>query len=136
MKDEGYPIKLKHPYHQKGIIEICYSDQFVDDQSHGAVSFGDGIEECTRKLEVHGNLSNILLNASGGGDNFGKIVCYVVQQVPDNGEWRMLKEEENPELQVRIEDLDNGGFRFLQTLNHTKVHKIIGYTLNLTNDNT
>ena len=80
------------------------------DQSHGSVSFGDDIEECTRRLEVTRNLSNSLLQASGGGDNCGKSFCYLVQQVSENGAWKMMEEEVNPELQVIIEDLDNGGF--------------------------
>ena len=48
----------------------------------------------------------------------------------------MMEEEENPELQVRIEDLNNGGFRVLQRLDPIQIHKSLGYTLNLTNDNT
>ena len=102
MKDEGYPIKLKHPYHENGIIEIRYSDQFVDNQSSGAVLFGDDIKECTRKLEINGHFSNSILNASGGGYNFDKIFCYLIDQLPDIGGWKILNEEENPDIQVRI----------------------------------
>ena len=50
MKDKGYPIELDHPSRQKGTTEIHGIDQYVEDQSNGAVSFGDDIEECTRKL--------------------------------------------------------------------------------------
>ena len=116
MKDEGYPIKLEQPSRQKGTTSIHYSDQFVDDQSIRAVSIGDGMKDYKRTLEVNINLPNSLLNTIGGGDNFGKRFCHFFQQVLENGEWRNLEEEENPELQVRIEDLNNddGGFRVLR----------------------
>ena len=65
--EEGHPISLDHPSDHSEWRAIRYSDQFVDDQSNGAVYPGDDAEECTRKLEINANLSNSLLNASGGG---------------------------------------------------------------------
>ena len=69
MEEAGHPIKVEHPSRKEGTTSKRYIDQFVDDQSNGAVLFGDGIEECARKLEINGNLSNSSLNASGGGEN-------------------------------------------------------------------
>ena len=69
MEEAGHPIKIEHPSQKEGTTSTWYSDQFVDDQSNVEVLFGDGIEECERKLEMNGNLSNSLLHASRGGDN-------------------------------------------------------------------
>ena len=98
----------------------------MDDQSNGAVLYGDGIEECARKLEINGNLSNSLLNASGGGDNIDKSYCYLIEQVPEEGEWRMLDENENPDIQVRIKDLDNGGNSVLKRINPSEYRRTLG----------
>ena len=72
MEEAGHHMEIEHPSRKEGKASKRYSDQFVDDQSNGAVLYGDGIEECARKLEINGNLSNSLLNASGGGNNIDK----------------------------------------------------------------
>ena len=51
---------------------------------------------------MNGNLSNSLLNASGGGENIDKSYCYLIEQVSEDGEWRMLDENDNPDIQVRL----------------------------------
>ena len=48
----------------------------------------------------------------------------------------MLEEAENPDIQVRIEDLDNGGHIILKRINRKEVRRTLGYNLNATNDNT
>ena len=75
MDDIGNPIQIEHPYQLEGTTTKRYRNQFVDDQLNGAVLFGDEIEGCVRKLEINGNLSNSLLNASVGGDNIDKSYC-------------------------------------------------------------
>jgi hypothetical protein len=136
MEEAGHPMEFEHPSRKEGTTSKRYSDQFVDDQSNGAVLYGDGIEECAIKLEINGNLSNSLLNASGGGDNIDKIYCYLIEQVSEDGEWRMLDENENPDIQVRIEYLDNGGNSILKRINPSEYRRTLGYNLNATNDNT
>jgi hypothetical protein len=84
-EEAGHPIEIEHPSRKEGTTSKRYSDQFVDDQSNGAVLYGDSIEECARKLEINGNLSNSLLNASGGDDNIDKSYCYLIEQVPEDG---------------------------------------------------
>ena len=81
-------------------------DQYVDDQSNGAVKAGEDAAECFRKLEENANLSNDLLNASGGGDDFLKSFCYIIEQVPmeDGNGWRILSTGENPDYQVKVRD--------------------------------
>ena len=44
--------------------------------------FGDGIEECERKLEHNTHILNILLNVSEGGENFDKRFCDLFEEVP------------------------------------------------------
>ena len=48
----------------------------------------------------------------------------------------MLDENENPDIQVRIDDLDNGGNSVLKRINPNKFRITLGYNLNSTNDNT
>ena len=48
----------------------------------------------------------------------------------------MLDENENPDIQVRIEDLDNGGNSVLKRINPSDYRRTLGYNLNATNDNT
>ena len=48
----------------------------------------------------------------------------------------MLKETENPDIQVRIEHLDNGGQRILKCINPNEIRRTLGCNLNTTNDNT
>lgn len=97
---------------------------------------GDDAEECTRKLEINANLSNSLLNASGGGDNFLKSFWYLVEQVPEDGAWRTLSMEENPDRIIQVEDHDNGGvLRILERKEVTQVHRTLGYNLNLVESN-
>ena len=48
----------------------------------------------------------------------------------------MLQEDQNPDIQVRIEDFDNGGHRVLKYINPNEVHGILGRHLNITNNNT
>ena len=62
----------------------CTIDQCVDDQSNGAVKVGDDTAKCVCKLEDNANLSNDLLNSSGGGGNFLKCFCYIIEQVPED----------------------------------------------------
>jgi hypothetical protein len=57
MEEYGHPIEIEHPSQKEGTTFTRYIDQFVDDQSNGAVLFGDGIEEGARKLQINGNLS-------------------------------------------------------------------------------
>ena len=71
-------------------------------------------------------MSNSLLNASGGGDNIDKSYCYLIEQVSEDGEWRMLDETENPDIQVRIDDLDNGGSSVLKRINPNKFRRTLG----------
>ena len=58
MEEAGHPIEIEHPSRKEGTTSKLYSDQFVDDQLNGVVLYGDGIEECARKLEINGNMSN------------------------------------------------------------------------------
>ena len=120
MEEAGHPIEIEHLSQKEGTMSTRYIDQFLDGQSNGSVIFGDGIKECARKLEINGNLSNSLLNASGGGDNIDKSYCYLIEQVSEDGEWRMLGENENPDIQVRIEDLYNGCNSALKRINPSK----------------
>ena len=80
--DKGHPIEFEHCSGDPVRRASRTLDQYVDDQSNGAVKAGDGAAECVRKLEENANLSNDLLNASGGGDNFLKSFCYIIEQVP------------------------------------------------------
>ena len=48
----------------------------------------------------------------------------------------MLDETENPDIQVRIDDLDNGGNSLLKLINTSEYRRMLGYNLNATNDNT
>ena len=70
---------------------------------------GDDAEEYTRKLEINVKLSNSLLNASGGGDNFKNIFWDLVEQVPEYGVWRTMFMEENPDRIIQVVDHDNDG---------------------------
>ena len=47
----------------------------------------------------------------------------------------MLDENENPDIQVRIEDLDNGGYSVLKRINPSEYRRTLGYSLNATNNN-
>ena len=85
VEEEGHPIVVDHPSEHDEWLAFRYSDQFVDNQSNGSMYPCDDAEECTCKLEINVNLSNSLLNTSGGGDNFQKSFCYIVEQVPGNG---------------------------------------------------
>ena len=85
IEEAGHPIEIEHPSRKEGTTSTWYIDQFLDDQSNGSVLFGGGIKECARKLEIHENLSNSLLNASGGGDNIDKSYCYLIKQVTEDG---------------------------------------------------
>ena len=48
----------------------------------------------------------------------------------------MLEEIENPDIQVRIEYLDNGRHSILKYINPNEIDRTLGYNLNATNDNT
>ena len=41
-------------------------------------------------LDHNANLSNTLLNVSDSVDKFTKRLCYIVEQVPEDGTWRTL----------------------------------------------
>ena len=72
MEEEGSTISINHPlgHHDWEAARFWY--QFVDDQLNGAVCDVDDAAGYTRKLEHNTNLSNSLLNNSGGGYNFSK----------------------------------------------------------------
>jgi hypothetical protein len=93
MEEAGHPIGIEHPSRKEGTTSTRYSNKFVDDQSNGKVIFGDGIEECARKLEINRNFSNSLLNASGGGNNIDQSYCYRIEQVPKDEAWWMKRLE-------------------------------------------
>ena len=42
----------------------------------------------------------------------------------------------NPDIPVRIDDLDNGGNSVLKCINPSDYRRTLGYNLNATNDNT
>ena len=67
-------------------------NQYVDDQSNGAVKAGDDASKCVSTLEENENLSNDLLNVSGRGGNFLKSFCYIIEQVPKENctGWQIL----------------------------------------------
>ena len=48
----------------------------------------------------------------------------------------MLQKDENPDIQVRIKDLNNVGHCVLKRINPNGVHWTLQYHLNLINDNT
>ena len=78
-KKKGHPIEFEHCSGDPTRRASRTLDQYVDDQSNGAVNVGDDAAECVQKLEKNANLSNDLLNASGGGDNFLKSFCYIIE---------------------------------------------------------
>ena len=47
----------------------------------------------------------------------------------------MLDDTENPDIQGRIEDLDNGGHSVLKRINPNELHRTLGNNLNANNDN-
>ena len=73
----AHPIEFDNCYGDPTQRASCTIDQYVDDQSNGAVKAGDDAAECIHMLEENANISNELLNASGGGDNFLKIFSYI-----------------------------------------------------------
>ena len=95
----SHPIKFDHCSGDSTHQASRTLEQYVDDQSNGLVKAGDDAAECVLKLEENSNISNELLNASGGGDNFLKSFCYIIEQVPteDGTGWRILTNDENPE---------------------------------------
>ena len=48
----------------------------------------------------------------------------------------MLEETENPDIQVRIEDLDNGFHSIIKGIHPNELCRTLGYNLNTMNDNT
>ena len=48
----------------------------------------------------------------------------------------MLEEMENPDIQVIIEDLNNGGHSIIKRINPNELCRTLRYNLNTTNDNT
>ena len=95
--------------------------------------------QCVRKLEENANLSNYLLKASGGGDNFHKSFCYIIKQVPkeDGTGWRILSNDENPDYSIKVRDWDNNGVQVeLLRKDATELHRILGYHMNITDNNT
>ena len=84
------------------------------------------------------NLSNDLLNASGGGDNFLKRFCYIIEQVPteDGSGWRILANDENPDYSIKVRDWDNNGVQ-VEVLHKdaTELHRILGYHMNISDNN-
>ena len=82
------------------------------------------------------NISNSLLNANGGGYNFLKIWCYIIDQVPEYGEWRTLKISNNPECIIQVHDHDNG--RVIHTLGQKEsmeIYQTLRYHLNIVDSN-
>ena len=78
----AHPIESNHWSCDPTQKESCTLDQYVDDQSNGVVKASENKSKCVRKLEENENLSNDLLNASDGGDNFLNSFCYIIEQVP------------------------------------------------------
>ena len=81
-------------------------------------------------------MSNSLLNANGGGYNFLKRLCYIIDKVSKYGEWRKLESAENPECIIQVHDHDNG--RVIHTLRQKEsmeVYQTLGYHLNIANYN-
>jgi hypothetical protein len=114
-------------------------DQYVDGQSNEAVKAGDEAAECVRKLEENANLSNDLSNSSGGGENFLKSFCYIIEQVPkeDGTGWQILTNDEHPDYLIRVRDWDHNGV--LLDLLHkdaTELHCTLGYHINIADNNT
>ena len=48
----------------------------------------------------------------------------------------MLEETKNADIQVRIEDLDNGGHSIIKSNNPNQLHRTLEHNFNATNDNT
>ena len=114
-------------------------DQYVDDQSNGAVKAGDDAAECVHKLEENANLSNDLLNESGGGDNFLKTFCYIIEQVPkkDGTGWGILANDQKTNYSIKVRDWDHDGVQVdLLCKDATELHRILGYHMNITDNNT
>jgi hypothetical protein len=79
------------------------------------------------------------LNASGGGDNFLKIFCYIIEQVPkeDGTGWRILANDENLDYSIKVRDCDNDGVQVdLLRKDATELHRILGYHMDITDNNT
>ena len=72
MKEVGHSIKFEHPLMQPDLIAERAENQYVDDNSNGAVCHGGDFEECARKLQINANTANWVLHVSAGGHNFDK----------------------------------------------------------------
>jgi hypothetical protein len=107
----AHPIEFEHCSGDPTQRVSRTIDQYVDDQSNGAVKAGDDAAECVLKLEENANLSNDLLNASGGGDNFLRSFCYIIEQVPteDGNGWRILSNDKDPNYRIKVRDWDHNG---------------------------
>ena len=66
---------------------------------------------------------NDLLNASGGGENCLKSLCYIIEQVPteDGNRWRILTNDENPDYRIKVRDWDYKGAVYHPFLSGGKV---------------
>ena len=58
--EAAHPIEFEHCSGDPTRRASRTLDQYVDDQSNGAVKAGDNAAECVRKLEENTNLSNDL----------------------------------------------------------------------------
>ena len=60
----------------------------------------------------------------------------MVEQVPEDGAWRTLSKEENPDRVIQVEEHNNGGVLcILERKEVTQVHRTLGYNLNLVESN-
>jgi hypothetical protein len=137
--EADHPIEFEHCSGDLTQRAFRTIDQYVDDQSNGAVNAGDDAAECVRKLKKNANLSNDLLNASVGGENFLKSFCYIIEQVPteDGNGWRILTNDENPDYRIKVRDWDHNGV--LVDLLHkdaTELHHTLWHHLNIADNNT
>ena len=129
-----FSIETKYPSLQPYWVAKSYGDQCVNGQSNGLVKFRDNVEKCVRKLDHNANLSNGLMNTSGGDDNFEKSFCYIIEQVwvPDRINWRIILKSENRDIKIHVTDWDSREIQEeLKRIDSNKVHWSLGYHLNI-----
>ena len=129
-----FSIETKYPSLQPYLVAKRYGDQCVNGQSNGLVKFRDNVEEYARKLDHNANLSNGLMNTSGGEDNFEKSFCYIIEQVrvPDRINWRIILKSENRDIKIHVTDWDSREIQEeLKRIDSNKVHWSLGYHLNI-----
>ena len=113
-------------------------DQYVEDQLNGAVKVGDYVAECVCKLEENANILNDILNANGGGDNFLKSFCYIIEKFPkeDSMGWQILTHDENPDYCIQVREWDHDGVQVDLIHKEAKeLHHTLGYPMNISDNN-